>query len=111
MATQTKVSYDPNASYEVKVFDVVYRKDEQGNDWELRIYQPQGPGPFPALIDVHGGQWRYANRMQNTLIDTLAETGLVVASPEFRRSDTTPYPAQVQDVNWRRAGSKPTRQS
>ena len=100
MATQTKVSYDPNASYEVKVFDVVYRKDEQGNDWELRIYQPQGPGPFPALIDVHGGQWRYANRMQNTLIDTeLAETGLVIASPEFRRSDTTPYPAQVQDVN------------
>ena len=48
MATQTKVSYDPNASYEVKVFDVVYRKDEQGNDWELRIYQPQGPGPFPC---------------------------------------------------------------
>ena len=22
-----------------------------------RIYQPQGTGPFPALLDVHGGAW------------------------------------------------------
>ncbi len=76
MATQAIVKYDPKAKYDVNIFDVVYRKDEQGNDWELRVYQPQGAGPFPALIDVHGGQWNGGDRKQNTLIDTeLAESG------------------------------------
>lgn len=99
MATQTKVMYDPKAKYEVKTFDVDYRKDEHGS-WQIRIYQPQGPGPFPALIDVHGGQWRGGSREQNTLIDTeLAETGLVIAAIDFRTSLKAPYPAQIQDVN------------
>ena len=100
MATQAIVSYDPKAKYDVNIFDVVYRKDDQGGDWELRVYQPQGAGPFPALIDVHGGQWNGGDRKQNTLIDTeLAESGLVVASVEFRTSRAAPYPAQIQDVS------------
>ncbi|MCG3776693.1 MAG: Lipase 2 [Nitrospira sp.] len=100
MATSTRVVYDPKAKFEIKVFDVTYRTDDDGKEWKLRIYQPQGPGPFPGVIDVHGGQWYAGDRTQNTLIDTeLAESGLVVAAVEFRTSTTAPYPAQISDVN------------
>jgi len=28
-----------------------------GETFQATIYQPEGPGPFPALLDVHGGAW------------------------------------------------------
>src|SRR5262249_12568482 len=28
-----------------------------GKTFQATIYQPEGPGPFPALLDVHGGAW------------------------------------------------------
>jgi acetyl esterase/lipase len=71
-------------------------------DGELlaRVYQPQGPGPFPALLDVHGGAWNLGDRLQNELVDTaLAASGIVVVAVDFRLAPHHPYPAQVQDVN------------
>ena len=46
--------YDPKATFELRVFEETYRKTAD-SDWPVRIYQPQGEGPFPALLDVHGG--------------------------------------------------------
>ena len=98
--TANRVQYDPNAEFKFKIFDVTYYTDKDGKDWKLRIYQPEGEGPFPAIIDVHGGQWRGGDRTQNTLIDSeLAATGVVVAAVEFRTSTSAPYPAQIQDTN------------
>ena len=75
--TTAKPSYDPNAHYEVKVFDVEYRRD--GDDvWLARIFQPQGAGPFPTLLDVHGGAWANGDRLMNEGTDiALAESGIV----------------------------------
>ena len=25
--------------------------------FKATVYQPQGPGPFPVILDVHGGAW------------------------------------------------------
>ncbi len=98
MATTAAISYDPKAQYEVEVLEVEYR---QGYDDRIvRIYQPQGPGPFPALIDVHGGAWSAGDRFQNEGADrALAASGLVVAAIDFRVAPKHPYPAQVQDTN------------
>ena len=52
------VVYDPKGSHKVRVFDVTYRQDQDG-PWPARIYQPEGQGPFPALLDVHGGTWTW----------------------------------------------------
>ena len=39
--------------YEFQVRDIVYQRN--GNKVRLaRLYQPAGPGPFPAVVQVHG---------------------------------------------------------
>ena len=102
--------YDPNAKFDVRVFDEVYRSDSSG-DWPVRIYQPDGPGPFPALIDVHGGAWSTGSYLNNERVDSaIAGCGLVVAAIEFRQAPGHRYPAQVADVNfgirWLKANAK-----
>ena len=93
-------SYDRNATFEVKAFDRIYRSGD-GEDWPVRIYQPQGDGPFPVLVDVHGGAWSRGTYLNNVNIDTaLSETGMLVMALEFRQAPKHIYPAQVMDVNY-----------
>src|SRR5256885_5416531 len=28
-----------------------------GQTFQATVYQPEGPGPFPAILDIHGGAW------------------------------------------------------
>ena len=61
----------------------------------------QGPGPFPALLDVHGGAWNGGTRTNNELMDRcLATRGITIAAVDFRVAPQHPYPAQVADVNY-----------
>lgn len=55
---------------------------------ELRL--PNGAGPFPVAIVVHGGCWlsRYANvRNTSALAEALAEAGIATWNVEYRRYD------------------------
>ena len=50
-----------------------------------RLYQPIGPGPFPAVLEVHGGAWTGGDRFNNVSIaEALAADGIVVLSIDFR---------------------------
>ena len=90
--------YEPSARLEVKVFDVEIPRD--GGPLLARVYQPQGPGPFPMLLDEHGGAWSAGDRKNDEWIDEpLAQSGLLVLSPEFRIGPDDPFPAQLQDIN------------
>jgi acetyl esterase len=83
----------------------------------LRVARPKGPGPFPAVIDIHGGAWVLHDRHRNAYIDdTLAAHGIVVAAPEFRRPPDGVYPVSIADnhlaIRWLKAnaaalGSRP----
>ncbi len=100
MSTSARLTYDPAADYDVDISDHPYRTDGD-RSWLVRVYQPQGPGPFPMIVDVHGGHWTLGDRTQNALIDTaLARSGIVVAALDFRLGPADPYPGQVQDVNY-----------
>jgi acetyl esterase/lipase len=92
--------YDPNARYEVRQHEVEYRHDgERG--WKAFIYEPVGAGPFPAVIDIHGGAWAAGNPLQNaTAQNALAASGLVVATIEFRTSVNAPHPAAMEDISY-----------
>src|ERR687889_31109 len=57
-----------NVEFEVDVRDVEYQRLE-GKAWLARIYQPKGTGPFPTIIDVHGGAWHNGDRTNNAGID------------------------------------------
>lgn len=98
--TQIALRYDPKASYEVDVRDVQYHHDGQ-RSWLARIFQPRGAGPFPTLIDVHGGAWANGDRLMNESSDlTLAASGLLVAAIDFRTSLDAPHPAALHDINY-----------
>jgi acetyl esterase/lipase len=94
------VVYDPSARYEIKIRDVEYRKDP-ARPLIARVYQPQGAGPFPALLDLHGGAWNDQDRTANAPMDEkLAASGILVAAIDLRRAREAPYPASVADVNY-----------
>jgi acetyl esterase/lipase len=94
------VPYNPAQQYEIKVWDVEYRRDPV-RTLLARIYQPQGEGPFPALLDVHGGAWNEQDRTANAPVDErLAASGILVVAIDVRLAREAPYPASVADVNY-----------
>jgi acetyl esterase len=94
------VAYDPSQQYAIKVWDVEYRRDPV-RTLMARIYQPQGGGPFPALLDVHGGAWNDQDRTANAPVDErLAASGLLVVAIDVRLAREAPYPASVADAHY-----------
>ena len=90
---QATYLYDPKRSFDVQTHDVEYQ-NAHGESWQARIYQPQGEGPFPAILDVHGGAWNAGSRLNSEHIDHgLASSGLVEAAVDFRLAPDHPYPA------------------
>jgi acetyl esterase/lipase len=97
---QMAVDYEPTAQVEINVWDVEYRRDPV-RTLMARIYQPQGEGPFPVLLDVHGGAWNAQDRTANAPVDErLAASGILVVAIDVRLAQEAPYPASVADVNY-----------
>lgn len=90
---------DTNNKYDVDVRDVEYQQ-LAGKPWLARVYQPKGTGPFPTIVDVHGGAWHNGDRTSNAGIDqALAANGIVVAAVDFRQPPEAGYPASICDIN------------
>jgi len=88
-----------NDKFEVDVRDIEYQS-LAGKPWLARIYQPKGSGPFPTIVDVHGGAWHNGDRTNNAGIDqALAAKGILVAAIDFRQPPEAGYPASICDVN------------
>ncbi|HEX4111607.1 MAG TPA: alpha/beta hydrolase, partial [Stellaceae bacterium] len=83
----------------VRVEDVAYHQD--GDTTLLaRLYRPAGTGPFPVLIDLHGGAWTSGDRLQNVAIaEVLAKAGILVVSLDFRMPPAKRYPATLDDID------------
>ena len=87
----------PNAAVRVEEF-ACPRPD--GSTMAIRVARPAGNGPFPAVIDVHGGGWVMGDRTMNALIDdTLAANGIIAAAPEFRMPPAARYPEPIADIH------------
>jgi len=96
-----KTSYDPAAKFELKVSEVEFRRTDAGRQLMARVYQPQGPGPFPTVLDLHGGAWRRKDRFAEEPMDrAIAASGVLVVAIDLRLSEEAPYPASVQDGNY-----------
>ena len=96
----THLRYDPAARFAVRDRDVEYRR-VGGRSLLAHVYEPQGPGPFPMLVDVHGGGWNRFDRMRDKPVDIeLASHGMFVASLDFRLNGEAPHPAAMQDINY-----------
>ncbi len=94
-------AYDPAAKFELTVSEVDLRRNSAGRMLKARIYQPKGPGPFPTVLDLHGGAWNRKDRLAEEPMDRgLAESGLLVIAIDMTVAGEAPYPACVQDANY-----------
>jgi len=87
-------------SYEVRVEDVEYIR-HGSTGYLATIYRPQGAGPFPMMVELHGGAWCRSDRHGDKVIhEALAKSGVVVAALDWRQPPTAPYPASFQDIHY-----------
>jgi acetyl esterase/lipase len=94
-------AYDPAAKFELKMSEVEFRRNAGGRLLMARIYQPQGAGPFPTLLDLHGGAWNNKDRRAEEPMDrAVAASGVLVVAIDMTLAPEAPYPACVQDANY-----------
>jgi acetyl esterase/lipase len=94
-------AYDPAAKFTVLVSEVEFRRNPAGRMLMARIYQPDGPGPFPTVLDLHGGAWNAKDRFAEEPMDrALAASGVLVVAIDLTLAPEAPYPASVQDANY-----------
>jgi acetyl esterase/lipase len=66
----------------------------------LTLYLPAGDGPFPLVIDLHGGAWNKGERAECAKRDTvLAQQGIAAAALDFRHA-ADGYPSSLIDINY-----------
>ena len=65
-------AYDPAGRFDLAVSEVELRRNSAGRMLKARVYQPKGQGPFPAVLDLHGGAWNSKNRLAEEPMDALS---------------------------------------
>lgn len=73
---------------------------EFGSNIPVRIYEPDGQGPHPALVFFHGGGWVLGNLdVADTVARSLSNRGnCTVVSVEYRKAPENEFPAAVEDA-------------
>lgn len=81
------------------VRDIVYTPADWPKPLTAEIYRPQGAGPFPSVLAIHGGAWKRGDHgYTESLAERLAERGYLVVSIKYRLVPEYVWPAQLQDV-------------
>ena len=89
----------PSKTFEFTTEDVEYLRHDD-TALKLRLYKPVGPGPFAAVVDLHGGAWGKGSLVECKGRDeVLARSGLLVAAPDFRDGKFG-YPTALVDINF-----------
>jgi len=72
---------------------------------ELDLVVPEGDGPHPVVLWIHGGAWRMGTNRDtvgpvpsSAIRAGLLDEGLAVASVQYRLTAEAPFPAQLHDV-------------
>ena len=86
-------------AYEFTTEDIEYLRHGT-RALKLRLYKPRGEGPFPAVVDLHGGAWGKGSLEECKGRDeSLAKAGLLVAALDFRDGNDG-YPTALVDINY-----------
>jgi acetyl esterase/lipase len=87
-------------AYDIEITDVEYLR-HGGAPLLARLYRPQGSGPFPLVVELHGGAWCRSDRLADTVIhEPLARSGVLVVALDWRQPPVAPYPASFQDIHY-----------
>lgn len=81
-----------------EIQDVPY--DVPGTTQQIMdIYEPDGVGPYPAVILIHGGGFTSGDKADvQTAADRIAQAGFVVFAPNYRLAPQNAFPAPLVDM-------------
>ena len=100
-APATGLQYNPAASFDLEVFELDMRRNRAGRMLLARVYRPKGRGPFPSVLDLHGGAWNTKDRRAEEPMDrALAASGVLVVAIDLTLAPEVRYPAAVEDANY-----------
>ena len=94
---QGAISY-PAARQGRRWLDLPYAVESERQ--KVNIYTPEGEGPFPVILWVHGGGWYTGDRSDRWLGSALpfVEQGFALVSIGYRLADEAVFPEPVEDV-------------
>ncbi len=98
-----ETSDSPLLNYRV-VRNLEYARPDE-KPLHLDAYLPKGDGPFPAVLVVHGGAWRFGSKVQLAgYAIALANRGFAAFAINYRLAPQHRFPAQIEDcraaVKW-----------
>jgi acetyl esterase/lipase len=81
----------------IVVTDVVYNQDPAQ---VLDVHVPDGDGPFPTIMAIHGGGF-YAGskRDYSRHAEHFVDSGIAFVTIDYRLAPSTTHPGQVEDVH------------
>jgi len=94
----------------LKWLDIAYAATSPAQ--KLDVYLPEGDGPFPIILSIHGGAFKGGDKRDGQLTPMLEglKRGYAVVSINYRLSPEAIFPAQIYDVKaavrWIRANAK-----
>jgi len=67
---------------------------------KLDLYLPKGKGPFPLVINIHGGGFMMGSKdmLDAPIAEALLAKGIAVASIDYRLSGEARFPAAIEDA-------------
>lgn len=80
--------------------NIPYSRPE-GRDLLMDAYVPDGPGPFPAVLIVHGGGWEAGDKTTyvSPVFGPLARAGFVWFSIDYRLTPYVRVPEELEDIH------------
>lgn len=64
----------------------------------MDIYLPRGSGPFPVLLDIHGGGFLTGDKRDLAVPQQVLDHGVAIVRMNYRLSNQARWPAQHEDV-------------
>ncbi len=87
-------------TYDIDVEDVEYLRHGD-KPLMARLHKPKGSGPFPLIVELHGGAWCNGDRFNDSVLnEALARRGIVVVALDFRMPPDAPYPGSFADIHY-----------
>jgi acetyl esterase/lipase len=88
----------PNVEVKKDITYVTGRPEDEVKH-RLDVYAPKSGAPSPVFLFVHGGAWRFGDKMiYPSFGQRIAREGIVTVIPNYRLAPKGPWPAQAEDV-------------